>query len=615
MPVPLEFHVRANASQYKAEMAQVKAIAMGMNGVGGGMGGHGGHGGLGLSSGGGTSGMMRESLVILREIGRGNWARVPGSITLLIQYMGGLSKILKVTHSDLAQHALALEKEAQAMAKAALAEAVKNGTSKLQLEATKAKAAAAAAQTVFLEKEAVANQAAAAAEVNAAELQVAAGQAKVQASNLAVIAKQREAAAYAEAAQIEGAATTVSLGPIGWLAAAVVALGVAAYFVLNRMAKIAQLQENLAEATGHVNDQAERQTKRMHDQADAARKLAEEIANVHRHQKTLAEISDEATESLRRNAQAKADVTKADKQLKLDEIDLLEKMHKISAQEATRRRANVEIEAAKTEQQNKVDALALEKMRRRRDLEDAEEADAAATKAYEAAAKKSGAAGPQGTAATNRLADLTRQEEFLSKYSDALNKRELNIGDWKTSTLGKGMVAASMGLQSITGTKTVTVDGKEMPVADQKDIDAQLARARAARATAQKGMTDAEVATAQAKARMDEAAASRLRLQVESDKAGIALADQQKNGAALTAKQIEDINLKQSTALYEEGQRGMTQAFGLNSQQKAGAYATLPPDFKRLVEAAVRTANNTEPKPAGFNPVGNTPAKFGPGHR
>src|SRR5579872_7239684 len=35
-----------------------------------------------------SSGSMRELLVVLREIGRGNWTRVPGSITILMQRMG-----------------------------------------------------------------------------------------------------------------------------------------------------------------------------------------------------------------------------------------------------------------------------------------------------------------------------------------------------------------------------------------------------------------------------------------------------------------------------------------------------------------------------------------------
>ena len=137
MPIPLEFSVRANASQFKAEMAEVKAIAAGMS-KGGGVGGTLG----GVSAGGGHSGMIRESMVLMREIGRGNWTRVPGSLSLMLQYMGAFSKILKVTHSDLAQHALDLEKEAAAMAKAAMAEAVRNGTSKLQQAAAVAMLAA-----------------------------------------------------------------------------------------------------------------------------------------------------------------------------------------------------------------------------------------------------------------------------------------------------------------------------------------------------------------------------------------------------------------------------------------------------------------------------------------
>src|ERR1035441_4424335 len=210
MAVPLEFVVRADAGQFKAEMAQVRAIAQGMNSGGGGAGGLG-----GLKSGSGSSGMIRESMVIMREIGRGNWARVPGSISLMLQYMGAFSKILKVTHSDLAQHALDLEKEAAAMAKAAVAESVRNGTRKLQQAAAVAMAAARKAR--------------------------AGGTA--DAGALTVIAKQREAAAYAEAAEIEGNASTVALGPIGWLIAVIVALSAAIYFTVNHFHQLAVQQD------------------------------------------------------------------------------------------------------------------------------------------------------------------------------------------------------------------------------------------------------------------------------------------------------------------------------------------------------------------------------------
>src|SRR2546421_950898 len=42
----------------------------------------------------GSSGAMREALVLIREIGRGNWTRVPGSFSILLQRAGALKYIL-----------------------------------------------------------------------------------------------------------------------------------------------------------------------------------------------------------------------------------------------------------------------------------------------------------------------------------------------------------------------------------------------------------------------------------------------------------------------------------------------------------------------------------------
>jgi hypothetical protein len=43
---------------------------------------------------GGLSGVMRESLVLIREISRGNWTRVPGSLSILLGQLGLLRYIL-----------------------------------------------------------------------------------------------------------------------------------------------------------------------------------------------------------------------------------------------------------------------------------------------------------------------------------------------------------------------------------------------------------------------------------------------------------------------------------------------------------------------------------------
>jgi hypothetical protein len=569
MAVPLEFVVKANAGQFKAEMAQVKAIAQGMNAGGGG------HGGLsGLSAGSGQAGVMRESIVIMREIGRGNWARVPGSISLMLQYMGAFSKILKVTHSDLAQHALDLEKEAAAMAKAAVAESVRNGTSKLQQSAAVA--------------------------MLAAEKARAAGTA--DASALTIIAKQREAAAYAAAAAIEGTASTTVLGPIGWVIAAVVALGAAVYFTFNHFKRLSTQQENMAEAMGMGADQTERQTKRMNEQADAARKLAVEIANVHKHQKTLAEISDEAVESLKRNAQAEMELAKSKKQTRLDEIDLYEKMHVISAQTATRQRAEIEIETIKEEQKLRVNALTEEQNQRLQDYAAAKKADADATADYKAKAEISTAAGGQGSANINALSDLKKREDFLSKMADALTAQRQD----RAGMIGSG--------QRERNPPPIKIDGKEMPVQSLESVLAQLAGVRANVARASSTMSGSDVATAEAKAKMEAAAQSKLRLGIDTDKGAQAITDAISNGGRLSAEQIRQAELKRSAKLYEEGQQGVTKGYSLNAQQKVGAYAATPPDFKRLVDAAIRTAQNTDNlKGKSFNPVGSVPMQVGPG--
>src|ERR1017187_7615496 len=180
--------------------------------------------------------------------------------------------------------------------------------------------------------------------------------------------------------------------------AAIIALGVAAYLTLNHFQRLANQQENYAAAMGMGADQEERRTKRMNEQADAARKLADEIANVHRHEKSLAEISDEAVESIRRKAQAKAELAREHKQVRLDEIELAEKMHKISAQDATRQRTDVEIQSIKEEQAMKVNALTEEQAQRLQDYEAAKKAAAESTADYNAKAAKSTAAGTHGKA-------------------------------------------------------------------------------------------------------------------------------------------------------------------------------------------------------------------------
>lgn len=79
----LKLVVTANSAAAQAELKKLEALAKatGLN-VSSGLAG-GAHGAAGLNT-----GAMREALVLLREIGRGNWTRVPGSLSILLSRLG-----------------------------------------------------------------------------------------------------------------------------------------------------------------------------------------------------------------------------------------------------------------------------------------------------------------------------------------------------------------------------------------------------------------------------------------------------------------------------------------------------------------------------------------------
>src|SRR5277367_2087217 len=60
----------------------------------------------------GGSGAIRETLVLLREMGRGNWTRVPGSLSILISQLGLLKFVVRDNAAEAAKLALKLEAKA-----------------------------------------------------------------------------------------------------------------------------------------------------------------------------------------------------------------------------------------------------------------------------------------------------------------------------------------------------------------------------------------------------------------------------------------------------------------------------------------------------------------------
>jgi hypothetical protein len=215
----------------------------------------GGHGfGVGGGPGGGISGIMRESLVILREIGRNNFSRIPGSVTLLAQYTGVLGTLIKSTAADAIKAAAAENVLATSMARTALA------------AEAKASAARRAAMAEGVDAE-------------AAAALVAANEAEAASATAASVAQTKKAKAAMEAAEIENAAASVSFSIWGLLVAALVAVAAATYFTYRHY-------KNLDKALQDTSDLADNTTKSYREQADA----------IERSQKTIQSETDRLNE-------------------------------------------------------------------------------------------------------------------------------------------------------------------------------------------------------------------------------------------------------------------------------------------------------------------------------
>jgi hypothetical protein len=228
----------------------------------------------------GNSGFMRELIVVGREISRGNWSRVPSSLSLLIQQSGLLSKIFKDNASAAVVAATALTKRAEASNLAAIA----------------------------------------AKKVVEADLQGIAGLTKVTESELAALAADQKRAAgallaadadrvkavaatqAAEAMTAEGVSATFALTPLGWIAVALVAAGTAAYFLTKHFRAVSEEERYMARLMDTTNA-------KMTDQAEAMKKATAEaeafddwLKKLTSSEEGLAEATDETLRSMRERA-------------------------------------------------------------------------------------------------------------------------------------------------------------------------------------------------------------------------------------------------------------------------------------------------------------------------
>lgn len=530
---------------YKAaELAMISDIAR-AGGVAGNLGG----GSHSLGAGGtGFAGVIRESLVILREASRGNWTRMAGSVTLLAQYTGLLGTVIKSSASEAVKQAQAMNAAAAAAARQALAEE-SLGTANIQA-ATTARAAAVAA------------------------------------------AEQAEAATAAAETQL--AMATTSLGPIGWLAAAVIAVGVAFTFVWREMRKSNEEMRNAAEISDVTRTNFRDEAEAIDKAADAAKNFSLWLGKLHEKQEGLASKSNDATQAIKDQADAAQKLADAQKEAALAQLDEDEKAGRISHRDAIEKRAKIESDAVKKKSDAEMATVQKQIDQRKKDYDDALTAQIDA----ENAAKGASAAiqSPQGIAKAEALNAAKRKVEEARKVTDAV---ESAVKASKSSILPWNVYGDNTPLD-------VTVDGKSYH-GSLNYWKGMSGYAQSNLSTAESNATPQEQALAKAKEDAENAKNSRVEIGKDLDKLGNQYNALKQNADALVSAEQAAIESRKRTELLGNQPTG---GFGLNSQQQRGAYAATPPDWQRLVDATVRTAKNTD----NLNPGNRTPGPTGARH-
>lgn len=201
------------------------------------------HGGPG----GGISGTIRESLVLIREAGRGNYTRMGGSATLLLQYLGGLNLLYKNTATSAIQAAIAEEQLADKLNLTALVARKEYETESALLEASNLATAGQMAEVETLRLKAVA-------------------------AEQAAIAQGKNAEATALAARVAQSSATTTITPLGWIAAALLVVGVAAFAVIRHFVKLYEAVENFRNLANPLKGSFEAQAQATQEAADAMQK-------------------------------------------------------------------------------------------------------------------------------------------------------------------------------------------------------------------------------------------------------------------------------------------------------------------------------------------------------
>ncbi len=423
----------------------------------------------------------------------------------------------------------------------------------------------------------------------AAASRLATGNNAIAASALrAAEAEAVKAEAAVAAAETATAAATVSIGPIGWIAAALIALGTATYFVVRHYRTLATEQRNL-------NALMERGATAYHDQADAldhaadsARDLAKWLSELNEHQQTLADNSQKAADGIREQAAAHKELRDAQKANALAQVDLDEKSGKISKPEATRRRADIDKQALIDDAKAKQDELNA--------VVDQTEKDWFKARAVKSAAE---AAVKTAESNLNQSPEALARQNQLKTDEDKFNQAKALVAKLEENAKTKGLKDDYVQDVEVGGVKygvslnKARADAETLRVRVQDDKDNAL---------------PAQTALDTAKKNLQTATTSFNQIDQANQTAAAAANANAQTAPGILATKLDTENKKEQADLLGDRKQIRT---SLNSDQRIGAYAADGSSHLSKIEQHLASLDRKTKAQPVHPPVGRERTRYG----
>lgn len=506
-------------------------------------------------------GVVYETAVLMRELSRGNFTRLPGSITILAQRMGLLKFLVKDTASASRVLADAWAQQAEKAGAAAIASTQKASSSMAALYADGGETQASLAAAIADEEKA------------AADTQV------MLATQAKAIASQNAAAA----AEAEAGAARASVGPLGIVGGVLVAIGAGAYAANKLVRGLTDTLAGVKAPESFEPDYIVKRLQKANATAEIQRQINDEVSKSVR-------LYNSAAEAGRRSEQtAKAHYDHLRKMNELRERAELNGVTSVSARQAIRQRySDADLEIGRQERAQQIADKRAEKF----NLEH------------------------ESTAAQERANKINVPSRQQDENDLRLAEEKLRITREAAATIEKAkhdpgflnLVNSRDVLRAYNSIAATGVSGKDLNAAEKQVTTDRTAQEMAVRQLKEQldknslARTEKEDLSKQAAASAGKAAEIGLALPTMIQNANQANQDAREEAAAQLASD-------------KSGARsGSGHGMNLNSQQRIGAYAQAGFDKEVVLLEKIHTAIKQLHPPA-HPPVSPGRATFGGVHQ